>query len=161
MRAPFQVLIIPFIKEGDKYYYAVFKRRDLSIWQFIAGGGEGQEGPVQAMRREAKEEALIDEKTPYIRLATVNTIPAANIHGLIWGEDIIMIPEFTFGLEMPSREIKIDTEHTEYLWLAYDEVREKLKYDSNKAALWELDHRLKSGKLNGIGKNNEIIGKFL
>jgi len=42
MRAEFQVLVIPFIREPEgKIKYAVFKRSDGKYWQFIAGGGDG------------------------------------------------------------------------------------------------------------------------
>ena len=161
MRLPYQVLIIPFIKQGSEHYYAVFKRKDWGIWQFIAGGGEGSETPLQTMKREAKEEIFIKDKFSYVRLATVNTIPAANIHGLIWGKDIVMIPEFAFGLELASRDIKTSKEHTGYLWLKCQDATKKLKYDSNKTALWELDCRLKNNNFRGIKKNIRVIKKFL
>ncbi|MEK7172479.1 MAG: NUDIX pyrophosphatase [Patescibacteria group bacterium] len=159
MRAPYQVLIFPFIKEAGKYYYAIFERRDLGIWQGIAGGGEGNESPIEAARREACEEALIDKKARYIRLASMTTIPAVNICGLKWG-DIIMIPELAFGVEAPSKELKISHEHTQYLWLSYEQAIKKLKYDSNKSALYELDYRLKNG-LTIIAKNIQSIKNFL
>ncbi len=161
MRAPFQVLIIPFVKEGDEYYYAVFKRRDLDLWQFLAGGGEENENPIEAMKREAKEEALIDGNISYLRLATVNTIPAANIHGLIWGKDLVMIPEFAFGVELHSKDIPLSDEHVEYLWLNRDEAMKKLRYDSNRSALWELDYRLRNDNKEGIEKNIQNIKKLL
>jgi len=161
MRLPYQVLIIPFIKQGSEYYYAVFKRKDWGIWQFIAGGGEGSETPLQTMKREVKEETSIDGKFSHVRLATVNTIPAANIRGLMWGKDIAVIPEFAFGIELVSREIKISKEHTEYLWLKYQDAVKKLKYDSNKTALWELDYRLKNNNFKGIKNNIRAIKRFL
>ncbi len=156
MRASFQVLAFPFIKEGDKYLYAIFKRKDLSVWQAISGGGEDGETPIEAMRREAYEEALLDKNLPYIRLSSITTIPAVNIRGLIWGEEIVMIPEFTFGVEVSSKEFQISDEHTECGWFTYEEATSKLKYDSNKSALWELDYRLKNGR-SGIAKNIEVI----
>ena len=162
MRAPFQALALPFIKEGEKYYYAIFKRKDLGIWQFIAGGGEGDETPIETAKREAYEEAGIDRKSPYIRLASITTIPAVNICGLKWGEKIIMIPEFAFGVELPSRKkLKISSEHTQYLWLNCEDAIKKLRYDSNKSAIWELDYRLKNKSLGGIKKNFQTIKKFL
>jgi len=161
MRAPCQVLIFPFIREEGKYYYAIFKRKDLNIWQGIAGGGERNETLIETMRREAYEEASIDRKSPYIRLASVTTIPAVNICGLKWGKEIIMIPEFAFGIEVLSRKIEISNEHIQYLWLNCEDAIDKLKYDSNKSALWELDYRLKNGVLNGIRKNIQIIKNFL
>lgn len=161
MRTPYQVLVFPFVKEGEKYYYAIFKRKDLNIWQGIAGGGEGDEKPIKTMRREACEEASIDIKSRYIRLTSITTIPAVNICGLKWGKEIIMIPEFAFGVEVPSKKLKISSEHTKYLWLSCKDAINKLKYDSNKSALWELDYRLKNRNLDGIEKNIQAIKKFL
>ncbi len=161
IRAPHQVLILPFVKEGKKYYYAIFKRKDMNIWQFIAGGGEGNEKPIKTMRREAYEEASINKKSHYIKLASITTIPAVNIHGLIWGKKIIMIPEFAFGVELPSRKLKLSDEHTEHLWLSCEDAIKKLRYDSNKSAVWELDYRLKNKNLNGIEKNRQSIRRFL
>ncbi len=158
MRMPYQVLVVPFIKEEGKYYYAVFRRKDLDIWQFIAGGGEDNEMPLEAAKREVYEEASIDKNLRYIRLSSITTIPAVNIHGLKWG-DIVMIPEISFGVEVPGRDLKISGEHTQYLWLSCNDVINKLRYDSNKSAVWELDYRLRNG-LNGIEKNIQAIKKF-
>ena len=158
MRAPYQVLIFPFIKEEDKYYYAIFKRKDLSIWQGLAGGGEAEEIPLEAAKREAYEEAAIDKNLRYIRLSSMTTIPATNIHGFLWG-DVVMIPEFSFGVEVPSKELKISGEHVQYLWLSCNDAIDKLRYDSNKSALWELSYRLENG-LDGIKENIQAIKKF-
>ena len=40
MRAPFQVLIIPYKIVNKEIFYGVFLRKKQQIWQFIAGGGE-------------------------------------------------------------------------------------------------------------------------
>lgn len=159
-RAPFQVLVFPFIKEKGKFYYAIFKRKDMNIWQGIAGGGEGSEKPFEAAKRETCEEASIDEKSSYIRLSSMTTIPAENIHGLIWG-DIVMVPEFAFGVEVKSKNLKTSAEHTEYRWFSCEEAIKKLKYDSNKSAVWELNYRLKNKNNSGIKKNIQAINKFL
>ncbi|MCK4520726.1 NUDIX domain-containing protein [Candidatus Parcubacteria bacterium] len=161
MRIPYQVLVLPFIREGEKYYYAIFKRKDLNIWQGIAGGGDGNERPIKTMRREAFEEASIDRKSRYIRLASITAIPAVNICGLKWGKEIIMIPEFAFGIEVSSKKLKISSEHTQYIWLSCKDAINKLKYDSNKSALWELDYRLKNRNFDGIEKNVQAIKRFL
>lgn len=152
------MLIFPFIKGKDKYYYAIFERKDLGIWQGLAGGGEGDEAPLEAARREAYEEAAIDKNSHYIRLSSITTIPAVNICGLLWG-DVVMIPEFSFGVKVQSRELKISGEHIQYVWLSCDEAINKLRYDSNKSALWELNYRLENG-LDGIEKNTQAIKKF-
>jgi len=161
IRAPYQVLIFPFIKERGEFYYAIFKRKDMSIWQGISGGGEENEKPIQAARRETYEEAFIDKDLSYIKLASIASIPAVNIKGLLWGNEIIMIPEFCFGVELFSKKLKIGEEHTEYLWLRYDDAIKKLTYDSNKSALWELDYRLKNKSIEGIEKNLQNLKNIL
>lgn len=161
MRVPYQVLVFPFVKEGNKYYYAIFKRKDLNVWQGIAGGGEEGEKPIDTAKREVYEEASIDKRSRYIRLASITTIPTVNICGLKWGKEIIMIPEFAFGVELPSRKLKMGSEHTQCLWLSFKNAVNKLEWDSNKAALWELDYRLKKGSLDDIEKNARVIRRFL
>lgn len=161
MRAPYQILAFPFIKEDEEYQYAIFKRKDLNIWQGIAGGGEDNEDLVATMKREAFEKALIDKEAPFVRLASFCTIPTVNICGLKWGKKIIMIPEFAFGIKVLSRRLTAGAEHSEYLWLDCEDAIKKLEYDSNKSALWELDYRLKNKCLGGTEKNNLIIKRFI
>lgn len=59
MRAAFQILAIPYqIIEGTPRY-CVFHRADHDQWQFIAGGGEDNETPLEAAKRETLEESSI------------------------------------------------------------------------------------------------------
>jgi dihydroneopterin triphosphate diphosphatase len=55
-RAPFQVLVFPYraLDDGD-FEFAVFSRAAYRCWQGIAGGGEGEETPLQAAKRESLE----------------------------------------------------------------------------------------------------------
>ncbi|MFA6476097.1 MAG: NUDIX domain-containing protein [Candidatus Paceibacterota bacterium] len=157
MRAPLQVIVFPFIKEGAGYLYAIFKRKDMDIWQAIAGGAEDEESPLEAAKREANEEAAIDYNSSFLRLSALATIPAVNIGGLKWGTEIVMIPEIAFGVEMLTKDFQISHEHTEFGWFSCEEAMEKLRYDSNKSALWELDYRLKNG-FAGVENNiDEVI----
>ena len=70
----------------------------------------------------------------------------ANITGkYTWGPDIYVIPEYAFAVEIISNDnIQLSNEHKEYKWVEYDEAMKKLKYDSNKTALWELNERIKN-----------------
>lgn len=52
------------------------------------------------------------------------------------------MPEYAFGFEC-TEEIKLSHEHTECMWLSYQDVYEKLWWDSNRTALYELNCRLK------------------
>jgi len=94
-------------------------------------------------------------------LTSIATIPAANIRGLIWGKKIIIIPEFSFGVEVPSRKLKLSDEHTQCAWLTCKSALKRLKYDSNKSALWELDFRLNNKSLKAIKENTQLLKKFL
>jgi len=53
------------------------------------------------------------------------------------------VPEHAFGARCASRELLLSGEHSECGWFAYDAAQRALHWDSNKNALWELDHRLR------------------
>lgn len=53
-----------------------------------------------------------------------------------------VIPEYSFGVDISQRDLVLSSEHTEVLWLHYHKAYEKMTYDSNKIALWELNQRL-------------------
>ena len=143
-RAAFQVLVIPYrIDANGQPRYLLFKRSDLDVWQWIAGGGENQESPEQTARHEAREEAGILETARLIRLDSVASIPAiyfADRH--LWGTDVYVIPEYSFGVEVENEEVCLSGEHNECVWLDYETARNRLEWDSNKTALWELHSRL-------------------
>lgn len=142
-RAPFQILVFPYRALSDnKILYAVFKCSDAGYWQAIAGGGEDDETPLDAARRESHEEAGIDPTNHFIKLDSISTVPAVEVSGMIWGKDILVVPEHCFAVEVTDTTLAISDEHTEYQWLEYEEAREILHWDSNKNALWELNHRL-------------------
>jgi dATP pyrophosphohydrolase len=144
MRAPFQVLVLPYCCSNEgRTEYAIFKRSDAAYWQFIAGGGEDKETPIEAAKREANEEAGIPFHSEYIMLDSKNTVPVEGVTGkFTWGENIFVIPEYTFGVRLDNRKIVLSKEHTEFAWLGYLEAVAMLKWDSNKNALWELNARL-------------------
>lgn len=143
MRAPFQIHAIPYRVVNDRLIYCVFHRADIDQWQFIAGGGEDDETPLKAAKREIWEESGISANN-VMALKSMSCIPA-NIFPREylnnWAEDTFVVPEYAFGFEC-TVEIVLSHEHIECLWLAYDEARAKLKWDSNKTALYELNCRL-------------------
>ena len=143
-RAPFQVLVLPFRYNRDGYIeYAIFKRRDEEYWQFIAGGGENSEKPLESAKREALEEAGISPKSEYIIFDSCNTVPVEGVTGeFIWGKDVYVIPEYTFGVKLDSDAITLSMEHMEYRWVSFKDAVTMLKWDSNKNTLWELNARI-------------------
>ena len=143
-RAPFQVLVIPYrITDVGQVLYAAFRRRDGDYWQWIAGGGESNETPLQAAKREAYEEARINTGSSFTSLTSMSMIPVPSICGsLIWGEDVLVVPEHCFGVEVTDKQLYLSNEHTEYEWVCYEDAYDRLQWDSNRTALWEIHHRL-------------------
>ena len=143
-RARFQVLIIPYRIDADgQPRYLLFKRSDLDVWQWISGGGEEDEEPEQTARREALEEAGIPKGACLIRLDSMASIPAIHFaERHLWGDDIFVIPEFSFGVEVQIKEVCLSGEHSACEWLEYETARCRLEWDSNRTALWELHSRL-------------------
>ena len=45
-RARYQVLVIPYCIMDGQARFCVFRRNDLDIWQFIAGGGEDEDASI-------------------------------------------------------------------------------------------------------------------
>ena len=152
-RAPFQVLVFPYrLRPGTSFEYAVFRRADLGFWQGIAGGGEDAETPLEAAEREALEEGGIPRKSRYLALDSTATIPVVDIAGyLLWGDDVLVVPEHCFGVEAGGLQIALSHEHLEFRWVGYEDARALLKYDNNKNALWELDMRLRQASEDESG----------
>lgn len=147
MRLPYQTLTILYKKSNNKILYAIFYRNSHPIWQFISGGGENNENPIKTVIREIKEEtSLTIERKRVKQLDSRTTIPVLNITGnYTWGPKVYVIPEYTFAVEILSDDnIRLSSEHKEYKWVEYDEAIKKLKYDSNKTALWELNEKIKN-----------------
>ena len=142
MRAPFQILAIPY-KLEPILQYCVLHRSDIDQYQFVAGGGEDDEKPIEAAAREIYEETSV--KAVNIMPLTSRTYIPANViskkHRDLWPHDTIVIPEYTFGFECDS-EIALSSEHTGLEWMTYDDAVSRLTWDSNKTALYELNDRL-------------------
>lgn len=146
-RAPFQILVFPFrpATNGD-WEYAVFRLADAGWWQGVSGGGEADETPFQAARRECAEEAGIGANSRFVPLDTIASIRVTWFSGHeYWSKSHpYVIPEHAFGVEcMPGAEFVISDEHDAYRWLPYAEAESLLRFDSNRTALWELDHRVR------------------
>lgn len=144
MRAPFQVLAIPYRRNPDLRFCAL-RRADSGQWQFVAGGGEDRETPEEAAFREVWEETGIRAEG-MTRLVSMAYLPADVIsprHRARWAADTFVLPEYSFAFECPS-DITLSEEHLERQWLSYQDAMARLTWDSNKTALYELNCRLSS-----------------
>ncbi len=148
MRAPYQTLIILYKQEKNNFLYGIFYRQKEKFWQFISGGGEDGEQPEDTAIRELNEETQIKiEKDKLEKLDSISSIPVINVTGeYTWGKNVFVIPEYTFAVNIENKTIKLSNEHKLMNWMTYEEAVTKLKYDSNKTALWELNEKLKRRK---------------
>ncbi len=145
MRAPFQVLVIPYRRTPAGVEYAVLRRSDAGWWQFVAGGGEDDEAPPQAALRETCEE--IGVGGTLMRLDSMTTIPKSHFAAAAaWGRDVYVIPEHSFALDVGDADIRLSREHSHVRWVSYEQARVLLQWDSNRTALWELVQRLKQAR---------------
>ena len=146
-RAPYQMLVIPFDDTRD-LRVAVLRRSDMDVWQFVAGGGEEGETPLQAARREAREE--IGVGGALYPLDTCCSVPASVIRQEArshWPPRTLVIPEYAFALRVKAEGLTLSHEHREAVWLAPEEAARRLRYDSNRTALAELTERIRWGWL--------------
>jgi dihydroneopterin triphosphate diphosphatase len=143
-RAPFQVGIFPFRKTIDNHWhYAIFKRSQEDYWQSIAGGGEDNETPLEAAKREAFEEAAIPFESAYLTLKTMISVPTYHFKARQdWEENLFVIPVYYFAVDTTDLEMRLSAEHSEYRWTDYPTAQQLLHWDSDKTALWELDQFL-------------------
>ena len=142
MRAPFQILAIPYRVRDGQPQFCVLHRSDFDQWQFIAGGGEDDETPLEAAKREIFEEGgvTVSEILPLDSICSIPTeiFPKRREYG--WREDLYVIPEYAFAFACD--DLVLSREHTECVWLSYEDARSRLHWDSNKTALYELRCRL-------------------
>jgi dATP pyrophosphohydrolase len=143
LRQPVQVLVIPFRQVDGAIEYCLMKRSDANYWQFVAGGAEGDETPLEAARREAHEEAGLPLDAEVIALDSMCCVPANIFRDWKqWPEGTYVVKEFAFAVRVVGAEIELSGEHTESQWVSFDEAMKMVKWDSNRTALWEISDRL-------------------
>ncbi|HEY5476484.1 MAG TPA: NUDIX pyrophosphatase [Tepidiformaceae bacterium] len=146
-RAPFNVLVIPFLRRKDAApLFCVLRRADDGWWQWVAGGGEDNETSAETAKRETLEETGL--AGPLYRLQAEARVPVTAFAAhLSWSESLYVIPEYAFAVEAPSPGIILSREHTELRWLPEEEASALLYWQTNQLALWELAERLERDDL--------------
>ena len=105
--------------------------------------------PIEAAMRELFEETGITNAKVQ-QLTSVCYIPThvfSKSQREAWGNDIFVIPEYSFGAEVKSNIVRLSDEHIGFKWVSYNKAFQKLKWDSNKTALYELNCRLNANIL--------------
>jgi dATP pyrophosphohydrolase len=142
-RAPFQVLVVPFRKTTGGHEFSALKRSDMSVWQFVAGGGDEGESVERAACREASEE-LGFQVQGVIKLQSMATVPVKLFKARsYWPQDLYVVPEYAFAADCTAQDIRLSGEHNEFVWGNADQIMALLNWDSNRTALWELGERLR------------------
>ncbi|WP_293401720.1 NUDIX pyrophosphatase [Phenylobacterium sp.] len=140
------VLVLPFRRMPDGLEYAVFRRADRTEahWQAVAGGVEVGETPLQAAQRELAEETGLGPARRWLPLDAHATVPARVFRDWrAWGPEVFVVRELAFGVEAAAGEtVRLSGEHLAFEWLSYAQAHERLRWDSNRTALWELHTRL-------------------
>ena len=137
MRAPFQVLVVPYRQRQALLELLVLQRGDTGQWQWVAGGGEAGETPAAAARRELHEELGVSG--PVFALQSRATVPAVSVVGdLRWGEDHLVVTEYAFCVDVADEEPVLSGEHAEMRWVTPDVADGLLAWDSNRTAAWEV-----------------------
>jgi len=108
-RAPFNVLVYPYHRRiRYEFEYALLRRSDEGWWQGVAGGGEDNETPLEAAKRETYEETGISSGSPFLQLDTVIPVRVTEFScSALWGEDVFVIPMYCFGIEVTDRPLRI------------------------------------------------------
>ncbi len=143
MRALFQVLVIPHRATARTREYAVLLRRVESYWQWVAGGGEDDEGPMVAAQRELTEELGSPNVVRWWPLGVVEQVPTTGLD-LHTRDDVPeTIPEYAFAAELdPAARVTLSDEHADVAWVSYQRAVELLHWSSNVRALDQLKYQL-------------------
>lgn len=150
MRAPYNVLVLPYLIKDQQVRFCVFLREDMRVWQFIAGGGEDGETIIESAKRESFEEAGISDKLLYRQLESMCYVSSSNFSQKArqhWRSKYV-IPVYVFAVELESEGVLISDEHIEYRWCTYEEAIHLLHFDLDKTALYELRERIADGQWN-------------
>ena len=108
--------------------------------------GENDESPNETAIR-VKEETGIDIKeNELIKLESILQYLLLILLKIYLGENVFVVPEYSFAINVDNRKIILSDEHKTMQWMHYNEAISKLKYDSNKTALWELNERINISK---------------
>ena len=138
--APFQVLVIPFRRSPD-LRFCVLQRADSGHWQWIAGGGEDAETPLEAAQREVAEEVGL-VSIQLRPLASRAFVPVDNFaRGATGPLPSPRFPSTPSCLRRARTRARVPSTRTS-LGSIYETAFELLRWDSNRSALWELQDRL-------------------
>lgn len=151
-RQPRNVLVYPFVRSEADPLFLVLRRSDNGIWQGVSGGVEGEESSVEAATRELTEELGLVDPPPVIPLAMFSGArrTSFSVHRA-WPPDVYIVEKRFFAVDLSGRgrEVRLSEEHTECVWLPFEDAHERIAYSDEQTGLWELHARILADDLGG------------
>lgn len=121
--------VYPYRREGLEIEFLILKRSSNKIyanqWRMVGGKVEEGEKYFEAGLREFKEELSETLKLFW-------TIPSVNTFYEHKTDSIHQIPAFAAEIDWHDERIKLDEEHSGYLWVKADDIDEYIHWSEQK-----------------------------
>ena len=129
--------VVLFRRENNKVLYLLLKY-GWGHWGFIKGHIEPGEKEIDAARREAKEEAGIEDLEFIFgfreKIEYTYTLRGEKRHKTV----------YYYLAETKQSEVKLSYEHTDYAWLPYEKALKRITYDNDREVLKKAHAYLKA-----------------
>ena len=132
-----------FAQQKSPILFLILKRApdSGSYWQPITGMVESGECLVDAALRETQEETGISQVLRIIGPG----------HHFSFNKNDLKVDEYVFGIEVPTIEVKLSVEHSEYRWADFKQALALLYWESNRQGLRQLAQQILPEK--SLGEN--------
>ncbi len=140
MRKEVSAGVVVFRREDKEVLYLLLKY-GWGHWGFIKGHIEPGESEIDAVKREALEEAGISDLRFIFgfreKIEYVYTLHGERRHKTV----------YYYVAETRQRDVKLSYEHKDYAWLPYEDAVKRITYDSDREVLRKAHKYLKAMRI--------------